>query len=82
MALVVPVPDIVPPVQVVEPLTVRVSEPVNVPPLSVNAPVVSAGPPPLRFNVPPEMVTLAPTSVIGAVKSASPPLTSVVPVTL
>src|SRR5712692_6432389 len=78
LALVAPVPFIVPPVQFSRPLTLTVEVPVNVPPERVSAEVVTAPPTLLKFAVPPLIVS-APALVKVPVKFAVPPLTVVPP---
>jgi hypothetical protein len=78
LALVAPVPFIVPPVQFSRPLTLTVEVPVNVPPERVSAEVLTAPPALLKFAVPPLIVN-APALVKVPVKFAVPPLTVVPP---
>src|SRR5580704_15117184 len=82
LAFVTPVPDIVPPVQVVAPLTVSDSLPVSVPPDSVSVLGDSAGPLPLTFSVPALIVTEGPSVETTPVRFTVPPLTVMPPVTL
>ena len=75
-ALVTPLPDMVPSVQVVAPVIVRLSEPVSVPPLSVNWLVVKAAPV-LKLTVPPLIVMpvkLTAPPGTAPVKLSAPPL--------
>ena len=66
-------PDIVPPVHVVKPLTVTVSEPVNVPAETVKV-VVSTTPPLLKFAVPPLTLNVVVLISSPLLKFAVPPL--------
>src|SRR6266851_6204929 len=78
LAVVAPVPLIVPPVQVSSPLTVTVEVPVNVPPDKVSAEVVTAPPTLLKFAVP-LLIVSAPALVNVPVKFAIPPVIAVPP---
>jgi hypothetical protein len=78
LALVTPVPLIVPPDQFSRPLTVKFEVPVNVPPDKVSVEVLTAPPTLLKFAVPLLMVS-APALVNVPVKFAVPPFTVVPP---